>query len=164
MSDNKFILSGKLVFDVEKLTKKHLKQSSWKRTAIILIDNTDFCRYYSWFIKKRYNLELQMPIRGLHLTLINDRVTNEIDYLNAVNKYQGKRISFEYDTNLQTNGKTWWLPAYCEEGEKIRELAGLSKKPYYDFHISIGRADGDLRIEHSMYIYRLITNFGNEFF
>lgn len=161
--DYKFTLSGKLVFDVEDVTNKHKKQSSWKRTAMIIIDNIDLCKYYCWFIKKRYNLELQMPLRGLHFTVINDRADDAPFFDRVKEEYDGKEISFQYGVDPRTDNFHWWVGVKSEDAENIRELAGLSRKPYWGFHITIGRADGDRRLEHSAYIHRLIKKFGKEF-
>lgn len=157
--DYKFKLSGKITFDPVDLTKKHVKQSTWKKTALVLIDNKDFYKYYSWFVKKRYNLELQPPQRGLHFTIINDKVSNE-KYQKAKAKYDGSVVNFEYAVDPRTDDHHWWLGVKSEDAEKIRIECGLEGNPYWGFHLTIGRADGDLRIKHSTYIHNLIKNFG----
>ena len=48
-------LIGKIEFDPVNVTKKHNKQASWKKTAMIKFD-CDIWEYYSWFLKKRFNL------------------------------------------------------------------------------------------------------------
>lgn len=155
-----FELLGRIVFDIEDVTKKHMKQSSWKRIAMVVVDNIDFCKYYCWFIKKRYNLELQIPLRGLHFTIINDKVSEVINYDLVKKLYDGKIISLQYGVDPKCDDYHWWLPVQSKDAEEIRKLAGLSPKPYWGFHITIGRADGDLRLEHSTYIHRMIKNFG----
>jgi hypothetical protein len=160
--DYKYQLSGKITFDPIDLTKKHVKQSEWKRTAIVLIDNLDFCKYYCWFILKRYNLELQMPQRGLHFTVINDKVS-DVQFNRAKELYHNKIINLEYAIDPRTDNKHWWLGAKSNDAERIRVIAGLEAKPYWGFHLTVGRADGDLRLQHSTYIHGLIKKFGNEY-
>ncbi len=160
--DYKYKLSGKIIFDPIDLTKKHGKQSSWKKTAIVLIDNIDFCKYYSWFIKKRYNLELQMPQRGLHFTIINDKVNSSL-YNLAKQLYDGKIINLEYAIDPRTDSFHWWVGVKSEDAENIRFTAGLEPRPYWGFHLTVGRADGALREAHSTYIHGLIKKFGNEY-
>jgi len=53
---------GKIVFEPENVTKKHEAQASWKKVAMVLFEG-DLANYYSWFIKKRFNLELNKPKR-----------------------------------------------------------------------------------------------------
>ncbi len=74
--------SGKLVFEPEHKTNKHHKQGSWKKTAMIIV-NDDSCEYYQWFIENRYPLIMgrdankewiNPPLRGAHVTIINDRI------------------------------------------------------------------------------------------
>lgn len=161
--DYKYKLSGKITFDPIDLTKKHVKQSEWKRTAIVLIDNLDFCKYYCWFIKKRYNLELQMPQRGLHFTVINDKVSDTKKYQYAREKYNNRIINLEYALDPRTDNKHWWLGVKSEDAENIRRDCGLTPRPFWGFHLTVGRADGDLRLQHSTYIHGLIKKFGDEY-
>ena len=38
---------------------------------MVFIDG-DVSEYYAWFVKKRYNLTLNKPLRGAHVSFIND--------------------------------------------------------------------------------------------
>lgn len=163
MMKNKFKISGKIIFDPVDLTRKHKDQSKWKKSVIVLIDNIDFCKYYSWFVKKRYNLELQMPLRGLHFTIINDKVSDHKKYLRAKDKYNKKNITITHDINIRTDSKHWWFKAECELAKEVRKSCGLPPDPYWGFHITVGRADGALREEHSKYIHELIKKYGKEY-
>ena len=160
--DYKFKLSGKITFDPIDLTKKHVKQSGWKKTAIVLIDNKDFYKYYSWFVMKRYNLELQPPQRGLHFTIINDKVSNE-KYEYAKKKFNNTIVNFEYAVDPRSDNHHWWLGVKSEDAEAIRSACDLEPRPYWGFHVTIGRADGDLRLQHSTYIHGLIEKYGKEY-
>lgn len=158
-----FEISGKVIFDPVNLTKKHKKQSSWKKNILVLIDDIDLCKYYCWFVKKRYNLELQLPQRGLHFTIVNDKVSDERKYLHAKKNYNGETITIKYYHTVRTDNIHWWVRAECKQAEEIRKACGLPQNPYWGFHLSIGRADGDLRIQHSKYIHELITKYGKEY-
>ena len=66
---------GTIIFDPPEQTDKQIRQSEWKRIAIIQIDeDRDMAKYYAWFFKKRYNITLMPPLRGTHVTFINDSV------------------------------------------------------------------------------------------
>jgi len=148
---------GILDFEVDDLTKKHKSQSVWKRTAIIKTD-CDMSVYYSWFIKKRFNLELNRPIRKPHISFISDRMDKDV-FLEASKLFHGKEITFTYDTSPRTNGKHWWLRIECPEANSIREACGLSRDPFYKFHLTIGYSN-ERNLEHSEYILRQIKRFG----
>jgi len=61
-----FEIIGKIEFDPVNVTKKHDKQSSWKKVAMVRFQNNDDTyAYYSWFLKKRFNLVLNKPIRDI---------------------------------------------------------------------------------------------------
>jgi len=145
-----FEIKGKIIFDPLNVTKKHDKQSSWKKTVMVKFEG-ELDGYYRWFLEKRFNLKLNKPLRGTHFTIINDVVDNEI-YLQARELFDGKEISIQYDQNIvRSNDKGhWWLKAYSDDAQNIRNVMGLGD-PYFGFHITIGLAT-HLQLEHSKYI------------
>jgi hypothetical protein len=147
-----FEIRGKIVFSPSDRTKKHSKQSSWKKTVLVEF-NDDTWSYYSWFLKNRFGLSLNKPLRGTHFTIINDIVDDEI-YLQAKKFFDGTEISIQYDpTNIRSNDKGhWWLKAYSDDAMNIRSVMGLGD-PYFGFHITMGLAT-HLQLEHSKYITR----------
>jgi len=85
-------IKGKIEFSPEDVTKKHKNQSSWKRVAMIRTD-CELDRYYSWFIKKRFNLELNRTLRGAHVTFISDKLEKGVfDQASAI--FNEKDIDF----------------------------------------------------------------------
>jgi hypothetical protein len=147
-------VTGILEFAPENKTRKHDSQASWKRVAMILVPG-ELTMYYSWFVKKRYNLELNKPIRGAHLTIINDSEREAPMFEEARKLYDGKEVSFYIDPATRTNGEHWWLRAYCPEGEDIREACGLRRDPYFPLHMTIGYANEKV-LPHSQYIHECI--------
>lgn len=150
-------VKGTLQFEPENKTRKHNLQASWKRVAMIIVDG-DLTEYYSWFIKKRYNLELNKPLRGTHLTIINDSEREAPTFSTAKELYDDKEISFYIDPDVRTNGEHWWLRAYCPDSEIIRESCGTSKTPYFPLHMTIGYANQKV-LPHSEYIHECIQRF-----
>lgn len=161
-------VKGILEFDPPTLTRKHARQASWKRHANVQL-TCDTAAYYAWFVKRRYNVILNPPQRGTHVTFIADMVDNEDAYNFIRSKYHGKEVEFEFDTNVRTNGKDWWLRVYSEDLLDIREEAGLTRNPFFNLHLSIGYAAprldkdrnevGGSNLDHSKYIHRCIMRF-----
>ncbi len=166
--NNRITLTGKINFEPEDKTKKHLNQASWKKIAMVLIDG-DICEYYAWFIQRRYNLVLNKPLRGAHVSFINDSMRDltqngnilEDEALNTwkevKNKWNGKKIDIILDLEPKTDDRTWWLNIPHDEREglqAIRSELGLGK-PFFGMHMSIGYAN-EKNIEHSVYIHDLI--------
>lgn len=145
-------IKGILEFDPINVTKKHLKQSSWKRTAIVKF-NDDIPEYYSWFLQKRFDLRLNKPLRGSHLTIINDRFESDELYRQARELFNGKEIIVKYDPILIRSNKNghWWIKADSDDARNIRLAIGLDPNPYFGYHITIGLAT-HLQLEHSNYI------------
>jgi hypothetical protein len=150
-------LKGKIEFQPEDKTKKHKNQSSWKRVALIKTED-DLSEYYSWFIKKRFNLTLNKPLRGSHITFINDR-EKEVPYFEEAGKlFNEKEINFYIDLEPRSNGEHWWLRVYCSEAEAIRVVCGGKPEPYFSLHLTIGFAN-ERNIEHSKYILECCKRF-----
>ena len=154
-------LIGKIEFDPVNVTKKHNKQASWKKTAMVKFD-CDIWEYYSWFLKKRFNLYLNKPLRGTHLTIINDKFDPETEYLYDQGRqlFHGKEIRIQYDpTLIRANDKGhWWINAQSDDAKNIRSVMGLTPDPYFGFHITIGLAT-HLQLDHSKYILKQCIRF-----
>ncbi len=133
-----FKVRGILEFSPKDKTKKHVSQASWKRVAMIRTD-CELDRYYAWFLKKRFNLELNKNLRGTHVTFINDRMSIEkFDQFAQI--FNGKEIDFYVETEPRSSGEHWWLRVHCPEAESIREVMGLSREPFYGMHLTLGHA------------------------
>ena len=148
-----FTIKGILEFDPINVTKKHDNQSSWKKVAMVRFDNDDDTwAYYSWFLKKRFNLNLNKPLRGTHMTILNDIVDDNL-YEMGRQLFHGKEITIQYDpSDIRSNKKGhWWLKSYSDDAHNIRTVVGLDPKPYFGLHITIGLAT-HLQLEHSKYI------------
>jgi len=166
--NNKVTLMGKIGFEPVNYTKKHSMQASWKRVAMVFIDG-DVTEYYSWFLKKRYNLTLNKPIRGAHISFINDSLKDmsnnglksleEVDKVwnNVKNKWDGVEIPIMLSLEPKTSDKHWWLNIphdYRDRLHEIRAEVGLGR-PTFGLHMTIGLAN-EKNIEHSKYIHTLI--------
>ena len=102
-----FKVRGILDFSPEDKTKKHASQASWKKVAMIRT-NCELDRYYAWFLKKRFNLELVRNLRGTHVTFINDRMDAQT-FNQFTDLFDGKEIDFYVETEPRSNGEHWWL-------------------------------------------------------
>ena len=128
----------------------------------MIVLNDDTSSYYSWFLRKRFGLHLNPPIRGSHLTVVNDRIQGNEDmekYVKGKELWHGKDIEFTYDSDVRTDEVSWWLPVKSEMSIQVRNDCGLGKA-FYGFHLTIGRADHPLMIEHSKYVLSSILKYG----
>jgi hypothetical protein len=149
-------IKGILDFTPEDVTRKHKSQSSWKRVAVIKMDG-DLDRYYAWFLKKRFILDLNKNLRGAHVTFISDRLEKTI-FDEASKLFNGKEITFYLEIEPRSNGQHWWLRVHSPEAESIREAMGLSREPYFGLHLTLGLAN-ERNLEHSKYILETCKRF-----
>jgi len=150
------IISSKAIlsFDPKDYTNKHKTQSSWKKILLANLDG-DFCEYYAWFIKKRFNLTLNTPLRKAHLTIVNDRSLDIKNWEKIKKEWEGKEIDISFDTDIRTNGEYWWLRADSNDARSLRSLLSLNPDPFFNFHITIGFPN-EKNIDHSHYILKTI--------
>lgn len=165
--NEKITYIGKIGFEPPNVTRKHKNQASWKRIAMVFLDG-DITEYYAWFIKKRFSLTLNKPLRNAHISFINDsnkdmmkngRTLAEINkcWDEVKEKWDGKEIPILLNLNVRTDGKTWWLNVDQEYRgllQGIRDELGLGR-PYYGMHLSLGYAN-EKNIQHSEYIHHLL--------
>ena len=83
--------------------------------------------FYRWLIPKWFS------VNGLrakaHITVVRrEKPAN----LKAWGKYEGEIVEYEYDPDLQTDGKLyWWLNCYSHRLEEIAEELGMA--PFVNF-------------------------------
>ena len=149
---------GILDAEPEILTKKQERQSSWKKTCIVKI-NDDIERYYCWFMQRRFNLTLNKTIRGSHITIVNDRVDDLEAYNRSLEQLKGTEVHFTYNpSDIRSNGQHWWLKVHSEQAKDIREKLGFVREPYNPFHLTLGFAN-EKNEQHSKYILEQIMKF-----
>ena len=160
-------VKGKIKFDPDKVTKKHLSKSSHK-TCLIELYGADLSAYYSWFLSKK-GLNLIGPLRGSHITLIDDKfmylkgsnILMKTDIWNKVKeKYDRQKIEIEINiSKYHSSTKHWWFRLSKKSDEllmKIRNELGLNK-PKFPFHVTIGYInDRPENIIQSFYLQEII--------
>jgi hypothetical protein len=154
-----FKATGKYVFDVPNVTRKHEKQASWKKFAMIEF-GCEMDAYYRWLLERRFSVKLNRPLRGPHVTIINDRESDMIPgaWEQMAQKYHGTEVDIYLCSDLRTDGSHWWLRAGGDGLWLPRMELGLDH-PYWSFHMSIGYAN-ERNIEHSEYILKTIQFHG----
>lgn len=161
-------LIGKIHFEPENKTKKHEKQSSWKKIAMVLFQG-EICEYYAWFIAKRYNLVLNKPLRGAHVSLINDSIQDlsqngaktieQVEELwkSVKDKWDNKEIKVTLSLNPRIDDTHIWFnipEEHREPLQSIRNELGLGR-PFFGLHMTIGYAN-EKNISHLRYLNTLI--------
>jgi hypothetical protein len=136
---------------------------------MVFIDG-DICEYYAWFLKRRYNIVLNKPLRGAHISFINDSMRDltqkgQISEESALElwetckqKWDGKEIQIVLDLNPKTDDRSWWLNIPQDERELLHEIRaelGLGR-PHFGLHMSMGYARPGLNEIHSKYIHDCI--------
>ena len=133
----------------------------------------DVAEYYSWFVSKRYNLILNKPLRGAHVSFINDSLRdmmlgNSCDEQEAEKiwdevkkRWDRSIVEIHLNIDVRSDGKHWWLNIPHEERKHLQEIRielGLGT-PHWGLHMSIGYAN-EKNIDHSNNIVELATKYG----
>lgn len=147
-------ISGRIKFDPPDYTKKHIKQSEWKRVVIIEIDS-ELDAMYRWYLSKNL-LNLNKPIRDCHVTVVNDRYNDTGRWNSVKQMYDGQTVNVNIRNWIRSNGEHWWLKMFPDENlvfGQIRSELGLGQ-PYFNYHMTIGLAN-ERNIDHSKYLHRI---------
>ena len=83
--------TGILVYDPSRPGLKS-KTDWW---AVVNTD-AEICRYYRWWVWRRYMIELQQPSWGAHVSVIRGGKPPTEEKVRLWKKYQGEKIEFEY--------------------------------------------------------------------
>lgn len=152
------VIKGKIIFDPDNVTRKHNRQADWKRVAMVKFDG-EMAEYYAWFIERRYNLTLNRPLRGAHVTFVNDSIKEirggDRKWEEVKKKWDGKEINVILNPDVRTNGSYWWLKTESESFDIIRYELGLGA-PYFNYHMTVGLPN-EKNLSHSEYIHALLT-------
>lgn len=103
----------------------------------------EICRYYRWWVYRRYMITLQKPSWGGHISIVRGEYIRD-EFKPLWKSRQGKKVNFEYSHDVQTkDGVFWYVDVVCLEFNQIRQELGLDWKyadgGIFHFHITVGR-------------------------
>ena len=104
---------------------------------IIKVDE-EICRYYRnlVYLHNRY-LKLNPSRNGAHITIIAGKYETPV-HKHLWNKYEGEKIDFKYNPEINTDGEYFWVEVECKRAEEIRKELGLSPKIIQPWHLTVG--------------------------
>lgn len=127
----------KIIWNPDNVTNKHKLQASWKYAAYAEL-NCEMGDLYRWFLEKRFGFKIVPPLRGSHLTFINDRFDDPEEFHKRCLDLNIDKIDLEIDREIRFNGEHFWFRSKSEQALEIREKLGIGK-PHFGLHVTIGR-------------------------
>ena len=109
---------------------------------IVIMADRELTRYYVEqfnFANRAKDIQIMAPAWGGHISVARGEDIKNRGYLLSLNN---KKINFNYNPDVKGNGNHFWLEVECQEAENIREKLDLSRKPYFNFHSTIGVKKG----------------------
>lgn len=92
--------------------------------------------FYSW-LALRNGWEVVKGSRwGPHISVVAGERPKNKELWNAL---PGKICEFRYSVNHRNDDHFIWLDVQSDDLEKIRKDLGLSRKPFFSFHLTLGR-------------------------
>jgi hypothetical protein len=93
---------------------------------------------YNWHF--RAHAQLIRPAWSEHITVVrNEEPPNKLMW----DLITSEIITFEYSTEMETDGKHVWLPVWCDALLGLRGSLGLKRDPLFPLHLTIGVVPGD---------------------
>lgn len=109
------------------------KKKDW--WAIVKVDR-EITRYYRWWVKKRYWIDLCMPSWDAHISIVRGE-RPERHLMHLWKKYDGHKVTFKYGHDVQQNGQFWFVDVDCPFLLDIRKE--LNRPTNWNLHLTIGR-------------------------
>lgn len=137
--------NGVLVYDPHRPGLK-TKTDWW----IVVNTDSEICRYYRWWVWRRYMIDLKQPSWGAHVSVLRGGKPQP-DKMHLWKKYQGEKIEFDYSPNVRQQGDTtegvgpnhfWFVDVWSERLGEIRKELGFTTKfdgKKIKYHMTIGR-------------------------
>lgn len=117
-----------------------VRESYW----MILTCDEEITRYYAWLLLKQHCVTLRRPAWRTHVSVIrNERIKTPSKW----GWGNGKKVEFQYDPTVLTNGIHYWMRVTCDKMLELREWYGLPRTPYRPLHLTLGNdalVDGTL--------------------
>lgn len=132
--------NGKFMFSPTRPGLKKLHRS-FDRAVILKLDN-GVVEYYSWWLRRKYGIQVSLPAWGAHITVVSDkdRVKDGIAFDTLKKRFEGKILSVSHDVYLKKKWQFWVLDVIpTQEMLQVRRDLGLNED--FPFHITIGRDD-----------------------
>ncbi len=153
-SEYVFRAKGRIIYDPAPVNGNGGKIDPWCVAIILDANSRELVRYMQYWTKKDHGIVLNDVEYGAHIMLVN-KEKPRIGFEGNWKKYHNKLVEFSYSTILHSNenpqirktgkeippGHYWWLPVFdCPEIQEVRESLGLSPKPFWSLHLTIGTA------------------------
>lgn len=99
--------------------------------------NIDLCKFYNSLIKKQLNINPQLPFYGAHITLVNPKLHNVLDFSEVI-QYDGREVKFLYSPEFFTSDVNFWIPVKCEIYHEIKWILNFRESPnWLGLHLTI---------------------------
>lgn len=134
---------GMGMFQVEGVLKYNPLRQKLKKTRthdeffLILDIPKNVGLYYRYWVKKEFNIFLNPPAYGEHITVLDGRNPVGTEYLEHWNKYEGERVTINYTNYIYQQWKFCCLPVESVKLNAIRSELGFNHNP--NLHITFGR-------------------------
>jgi len=93
--------------------------------------------YYRMLAERYSNQKLQKPKHGAHISVI--RGEGEPKNKSAWGWNDGGLVDFEYNLEVVFGETHAWLEVRSDELVKLRKNLGLTERPEFGFHLTLGR-------------------------
>lgn len=111
----------------------------------VLNTDDEITRYYRWWVKKHYWIDLCQPSWGAHVSIIRGEKPTP-DLMHLWKKYDGMKVEFKYSHVVRQSGDTtgndrpdsyWFVDVDCPFLLDIRRE--LKRPTDWKLHLTIGR-------------------------
>lgn len=132
--------TGRIVYDPRRGGMK--KRTKW--WCVLNVDK-EITRYYRWWVKRRYHIQLHKPSWDAHVSIFRGEQPED-HLMHLWKKYDGMKIPFKYKHDVRQSGDTtgwdrpdhyWFVEVDCPFIMDMREE--MNRPTKWKLHLTIGR-------------------------
>ncbi len=118
------------------VAEPRVKDKGNRKWWLLLKCDPEIINFYSW-LSVRNGWEIVKGSRwGPHISVVSGEKPKNMWHWNRL---PGKSCEFRYSIHQRHDDHFIWLDVQSDELERIRNNLGLPSKPYFSFHLTLGR-------------------------
>lgn len=133
-----FVTEGRIVYDPPRPGMKR----NTDRWAIVSMDR-EITRYYRWWIKTHYHIDLCQPSWDAHISIVRgEHISKNAEAL--WRSRHGQKIQVKLGIvpkQVEAKPYFWYIDGFAPEIDEIRAELGL--KSGFNYHLTVGRTYGE---------------------
>lgn len=118
------------------IANPRVKDKGNRKWWLLLKCDPEIINFYCWLATRNGWDIVKCSRWGPHISVVTGEKPKDKKFWESL---PGRKCKYRYFINHKTDGSFIWLDVQSNDFEEIRMNLGLKPKPYFNFHLTIGR-------------------------